>query len=357
MGYDKLATSVTGPRMTEAALALLAALSPQQRSRAAFDFPDEIERRSWYYFPAERRGLPLAAMDAAQQKLTHKLLATGLSLPAYAKTVSIIALENVLREVEGPRMRFDRDPSLYFLSFFGEPGGAAPWGWRFEGHHVSLHYTLVEGALAATPSFLGANPAEVRRGGRAVLRPLGEEEDLARDLLASLDPGQKRRALICDVAPADIVTTNLPELAGEVVFDPSRVGLAVREMPPDPRVTAATKLDTPARGLAASEMSKGQRETLGALLRTYLERLPEDAARREIEVIEASGLDDLVFAWAGEERRGRPHYYRLQGETLLIEYDNTQNGANHVHTVWRDRRMDFGADLLRRHYETAHGRR
>ena len=351
----------TAARMTEAVSALLAALDATQRANASFAFDDDHERRSWAYFPKDFHGLPLREMDGAQCKLTHALVASGLSIHAYGQATTIMALDDVLNEIEGRRLNPVRDSGRYFISIFGAPGSADPWGWRFEGHHVSLHFTIANNELVSpTPIFLGANPAEVRHGARAIIRPCADEEDLARELLSSLSADQKRVALISDVAPPDIVLMNLPAVPDvrefAVVPDLGRFRPVRDAFEATPQsVKDAVRFDRAApRGLAASEMDASQRTLLASLVAAYVERLPDDLAAIEQATIERAGIDVMHFAWAGEEARGRPHYYRLQAPSFLVEYDNTQDDANHVHTVWRNPDADFGADLLRAHLRREH---
>ena len=314
-------------RMREAAQAWLAALNADQRAKACLDFADEALRQEWYYIPRDRVGLPLKEMDARQRQLALQLVATGLSTAGYHKTQTIIALEPILHQLEGTERRFPRDPELYYLSVFGTPGSEAPWSWRFEGHHVSLNYTVVDGCMVGpTPTFFGANPAQVRHGEQAGLRALKEEEDLGRQLVVELDEAQRQVALISAEAPSDILTRNVPQVGDEVKPE----------------------------GLAGAGMSVGQRQVLQALIEVYINRLPEELAQVEWGKVVRSDLNAVRFAWAGGVDRGQPHYYRVQGPTFLAEYDNTQNDANHIHAVWRDLENDFGADLLKRHYQQSH---
>jgi hypothetical protein len=256
------------------------------------------------------------------------LVRSGLTAAGYRRAEDVIKLEGVLREMQGSL----RDPGKYYFSVFGEPSLEKPWGWRFEGHHLSLNYTVVDGAgIAHAPSFFGANPATVRSGPLTGLRALGPEEDLARELVKSLDPAQRRRALFTDRAPAEIVTG-----------DEKRV---------DPLAPA---------GIRAAELTQPQRAILVRLLDEYLARMPEDvAAGRRAAIVRdgvpaggagGSPVPDVAFAWAGGLEPGEGHYYRIQGASFVVEYDNTQNGANHAHTVWRDFHGDFGRDLLKEHY-------
>lgn len=267
----------------------------------------------------------------------------------------------MLNEIEGRRADAVRDSGRYLVSIFGTPGATA-WGWRFEGHHVSLHFTIVNGALVSpTPIFFGANPAEVRHGDRAIIRPCGEEEDLACDLLSSLDADQKRVAIITADAPPDIVLMNLPrvpdvrdfEIVPEIAAMRSRANRTSAAIPPAVRDAVRFERASP-RGIGASTMDARQRELLSTLVNAYVERLPDDLARVEQAKIGAAGVEAMHFAWAGDERPRQPHYYRLQAPTFVVEYDNTQDGANHVHAVWRDPDGDFGGDVLREHLRRDH---
>jgi hypothetical protein len=357
-------------RMGEAAANLLAALGPDQRRRACFGFPAPDERTRWYYTPKPRSGLPLAEMDPGQQRLVFALLAAGLSRVGYATAATILGLERVLDRHEGFR-RADpgRSPLLYYVSVFGRPDPRAPWGFRFEGHHVSLNYTIAEGRLVSpTPTFFGANPAETSLGGAASLRPLGGIEDTARELLHALDEDRRRIAVISPAAPTDVVTSNrprvvegalpltIPEMHGQTPSDEDLRRIAAQRRAlglTEDRLDALRYTRAP-KGLAASAMSAGEREILIALVRQYVGRMPDDVAEAELRALEARGVDELTFAWAGGAERGEPHYYRLQGPRFLVEYDNTQDGANHAHSVWRDPEGDFGGDLLAQHYAEAH---
>ncbi|MCC6728075.1 MAG: DUF3500 domain-containing protein [Chthonomonadales bacterium] len=306
-----------------AAQAFLGGLAAEQRGRAlmAFDAP---ERLTWSYLPGPRPGLPRSEMTAAQIERLRSLLRTALS-PRGLRTVDAIrSLEAVLRDMEG---NAQRDPERYYIALFGAPSVAAPWAWRYEGHHVSLSFTVVDGRIAAsTPQFLGANPAEVPSGPTRGLRALAPLEDMARALLASLDDAQRRRALLDGPAPADIVT-----------------GMQRK---------AAIQSDS---GLPYTSMRADQRGLLLSLIGEHAAAQRDATARARLKAIRAAGLNHLVFAWMGGERKGEGHYYRIQGPTFLVEYDNTQNRANHVHTVWRDFRGDWGEDVLIEHYREGHG--
>ncbi len=327
-------------RMADAAAAWLADLDAEQRALAAWPWPSGDERPRWHYTPTDHGGLPLGLMRPRQQSKALHLVATGLSAAGYGTVCTIMSLENVLEAVEGWPPGRDRerrrDPGLYYLRVFGEPGGAGSWSWRFGGHHVSLHHLVVEGAVAAsTPCFLGANPASSPLLGPHPLRLLAGVEDLARDLVRSLRSEQAERAVLTGAAPADIVSGNCP-----------RVDLPIG--------TGDTELTAAPKGLPARELAPAQQDVLRTLLGAYLGRIPEELAEREAAKFAGERLGAVHFAWAGGTAPGQPHYYRLQGPRLLVEYDNTQNDANHVHSVWRDPEGDFGFDVLAHHRATHH---
>ena len=309
----------TNAVMVTVAQEFLASLDEGQRAKAQFALAD-AERLNWHFIPRERKGISFKEMTQAQRAKAHELLRQGLSAGGLAKTTSIIELENVLREMGGnPNVR---DPELYFFSVFGKPSEREPWGWRFEGHHLSLNYTFANGDVVATaPAFMGANPAEVRSGSKQGLRALAPEEDLARALVVSLTQAQRSVAIISAEAPRDIVTMN---------------NLDISPL-------------TPA-GIAIAQLDGSQREKLVRVIDEYLDRMQGAIARERRVRLQRSDINQITFAWAGSIERGAPHYYRIQGPTFLIEYDNTQNNANHVHSVWRDFNRDFGRDILREHY-------
>lgn len=311
-----------GTAMVAAAAALLESLDGSARDRALLPF-DDPRRLGWTYLPGDRIGLPLRAMDGDQRLLAHRLLRTALSLPALAQAVSISAWETVLEAVER-RDDGRRDPGRYHLCIFDGPSQRGRWGWRFEGHHLSVSVTLLgDTPVTATPLFLGANPARVATDGGGALRPLGTEEDLGRRLVTLLDPSQRSRAVVDDVAPPDILTR-----------------------------TSAVAGGLPDDGLAAAELEGGARDLLRTLVRLYVGRL--DPALRGL----FAGVEDdaeLRFAWAGALEPGEPHYYRLIGSRILVEYDCRADNANHIHTVVRDPRGDVGVDPLRGHLAAAHG--
>lgn len=359
MAIAEKAAAETARRMSEAASAWLDSLEPQQHAKALLDFDDTDERTSWAYFPRMTKGLPLLEMDSRQQKLAHALLTASLSFPAYAKIVTVMSFESLVDLMEDGRLSQFRDPRRYFLAIFGAPGDE-PWGWRFEGHHVVLNFTLASGEIFPTPLFIGAQPAEVTHGHTTVLRPCGEEEDAARELLASLDADRRRAAIISDRAPPDFVLMNVPVvpesvLPGEIEVPPllAHIVAEARSMPADEREALRFERSRP-KGLPAPAMDTAQRKLLSELIDVYVERLPEPLAAIERDRIKRAGIDGVHFAWAGEMERRRPHYHRLQGPSFVVEYDNTQNDANHLHSVWRNPNRDFGGDLLRQHLRTAH---
>ena len=318
------AVSATAENMTEAAEFFLASLDPQQRAQATFVF-DSDGRDNWHYTPRPREGLSRGEMNAAQLQTADALMASGLAEVGSRKAQEIIQLELVLARIEGS-IRFDRNPDLYFFSVFGSPGGGEPWGWQVDGHHLSLNYTLVEDEIVSpTPLFFGAHPAEVKDGPEKGLRVLEAEEEIARELFLSLDGDLRARAVIFPDAPRDLITKA------------------------DRRVEIGDRM-----GLPAGSMSAGQREKLMALVKTYVGRSSEDLSRDALRKIERDGVDAIYFGWAGGDDRWQGHYYRIHGPSLFVEYDNTQVGANHIHSVWRDVEGDFGRDELRDHYKRHH---
>jgi len=307
--------------MAAAANHWLATLTAEQAAKATYPLADK-ERFNWHFIPRERKGLPFKEMAPEQKHLAHALLSTALSHRGYLKASTIMSLEQVLRDLEqgkGPT----RDPELYFVTVFGKPDSKGTWGWRLEGHHLSLNFLLVDGKeISVTPSFLGSNPGEVREGPRKGLRVLGSEEDLARKLVSSLTEEQKRVAVYTNTAPREVITGN------------------------DRKANALTPT-----GISAAKLNKTQSELLWQLIREYVYRYRPEIADQDLKKIEKAGTRTLYFAWAGSEEPKKGHYYRVQGPTFLLEYDNTQNDANHIHAVWRDFEHDFGDDLLRDHYD------
>jgi hypothetical protein len=327
----------TVPEMVKAANNLLVTMKPEQRTKIKYDFTAS-ERTNFHFTPGPwagvgRMGLPLREMAPEQVKLAHALLATGVSQKGYIKATTIMSLEQILKELEaGGRGGFNRDPDGYFFTIFGEPSETGVWGFRVEGHHLTLNFTMADGkVLADTPAFMGSNPAEVRTGPRAGLRVLGREEDLGRQLVQSLDAQQKAVAVIAERAPGDIRT-------GE--------NLNIENIP-DLNLAKPT-------GLQASRLTAAQKDTLTLLLEEYAYRMPIELAETTMAEINKGGWDKIYFTWAGGLNKGDLHYYRVHGATFLIEFNNTQNQGNHVHSVWRDLKNDFGRDLLKDHLRVAH---
>jgi hypothetical protein len=336
--------------MASAASRFLAALSPAQQERACFEFFDDAHRRGWSFLPQEvRDGLPIGDLAEDQRKLAHELIVAGTSMQCYAKVVSIMALEHVVRALtaaEIPRLVPLFDPGRYCVSVFGRPGGDAPWGWKLDGHHVSLNFTVTEGRLLApTPCMLGARPATF-----GVLAPLADDEEAGYRLIRSLDEGQLREAVIYHRPPPDFATRMVPRI-GDVEL-PDHVFV------PEPDYTIddterdiLSYIRSAPKGLPARALGSPQAAHLRRIVEGYAERLPGDVAAAAMRNIERAGLENLSFAWAGSTEPGERHYFRIQGPELLIEHDNTQGGGNHIHTVWRDPANDFGDDLLALHYQ------
>ncbi len=329
-GGAMLASQKSAATMAKAAGQFLDGLNADQRAKAAFPFDGE-ERLRWHFIPNEmfpRKGLMIKDMSEAQRRLAHDLLRTGLSARGYNKVTSIIELEDVLKVVEAGG-KFARNKEEYLFSVFGTPGPKGPWGWRVEGHHISIRFTVNDGsvtnAIASSPMFLGSNPAEVRDGDQKGMRVLGEEEDAGRALVLALAPDQLKAAIINAVAPTDMLTINkndITPLADE--------------------------------GILYSALQPKQQEMLKRVIEVYTSTMEADVAAERMAVATRAGLDKVRFGWAGSTEKGQKHYYRIQGPTFLVEFNNTQNDGNHVHSVWRDFNGDFGRDILRDHLAAAH---
>jgi len=318
--YLRIPTAVT---LEQTANNFLSSLTPEQKAKATFSFQDD-ERLNWHFIPRVRKGLPLREMTPPQKHLAQALLSAGLSQSGYRKAITIMSLEDILRIIEkdsGER----RNPEGYYFSIFGEPNENGTWGYRVEGHHMAQNWTVVKGAVADSPSFFGTNPALVKDGPRKGLRVLASEEDTARELLMALDDGQRKTAIVNETALKDIIT------------------MASRK----------AALEGQPSGLSAAKMNAKQFELLQNLLEVYAGNMPDQLAGARREMIKKAGKN-IFFAWTGVKEKGGPHYYRVQGPTFLVEYDNTQNDANHVHSVWRNYNGDFGLDLLAQHLQTGH---
>lgn len=309
-----------------AAKRVVDSFNADQKQKAVMAATDD-ERLNWNFVPIFRRGLPLAGMTDVQKQLVRDLLKVSLSEQGYTKANNINTLEGVLREVEG-RSEGDgyRDTGKYFTSFFGTPEAKGAWGWRFEGHHLSLNFYVIEGVIvSSTPSFMGSNPAVVPSGARKGWEVLKEETDLGLELVKSLTPEQKKIAVFSEKALPEIVTGNARE----------------------------AKLLEPA-GIAYRDLNGDQQKMFIKLLNVFVKNYELGFSSRLWDKIQKAGVDNLVFAWAGSTTPGSGTYYRIQGPMLQIEYDNTQTKANHVHTAVRDLTSDFAADVLKEHYQKEH---
>jgi hypothetical protein len=309
--------------MTDAAKAFVTSLTPAQRAQATFQFQDQ-ERFNWHYIPRVRKGLALRDMTPEQMQLAHALLAAGLSQRGYIKAVSIMSLDQVLKILEagkGP----ERDPEGYFFTVFGEPSATGTWGYRIEGHHVSENFTIVDGKVQGAPSFFGTNPAEIREGPRKGLRILAREEDLGRQLVKSFTADQQKTAVVSKDAPKEILT----------------------------EASRKAALNGQPSGLIAAKMTAPQRAIFQSLLDEYCENMTDQIDQTREDQIKKAG-DNIYFAWAGGVEPGQGHYYRIQSPSFMVEFDDTQDNANHIHSVWRDFDGDFGLDLLKEHYQSSH---
>ena len=316
---DKDAKTLPGEEMTESAAQFVSSLTEQQRKSATFAYDDK-ERLNWHFIPRERKGVPLKDLEGASLKSAHKLIQSGLSEKGYDQALNVMSLEEVLYLLEGGEREYRRsrrDPLKYYLSIFGTPSLKGTWGWRVEGHHLSLNYSVTDGKIvASTPEFFGANPGTIESGVGRQIRVLGPEEDLARQILKLSNEAQKKKIWLDKTAPKDI--------RGGGVAQPD--------------------LTKPV-GIAAADMSKDQKKILGQLLSEYLQNMPNLIEKQRRVAIEKAGFDNIHFAWWGGPDLNQPHYYRVQGPSFLIEYNNTQNNANHVHSIWRDLDGDFNVSL------------
>lgn len=308
-------TVKTGPGMVAAASAFLAAITPEQARQAKFSY-DDPERLNWHFIPRERKGLPLRALEGAPLQAALKLIHSGLSEAGYDQTLNVMSLEEVLYLIEpGDRSerRERRNPTKYYISIFGQPSDVGLWGWRVEGHHLCLNFSVKDGVvIASTPEFFGANPGTIDAGKNRQIRVLGPEEDIARQILKLCNPEQQKLCWISKEAPGEVPGPNVPQA---VVSDPV--------------------------GLSFSQMSDDQKKLLHELLGEYLKNLPADVEAERRSALNVAGLDKIKFAWYGQPDLSQPHHYRVQGPTFVIEYNNTQNNANHVHSMWRNLQGDF----------------
>lgn len=320
-----LASQKSAATMAKAAAGFLDSLTPEQKAKAAFPFESE-ERLRWHFIPNEmfpRKGLMIRDMNETQRRLAHDLLRSSLSARGYLKVTSIMELEDILKVIEAGG-KFARNKEEYLFSIFGTPAAKGRWGWRVEGHHVSLRFAVVDGAMtdnvASSPMFLGSNPAEVLEGDKKGLRVLADEEDAGRALVMALPADLQKQAIVNAVAPGDILTMNRNDIA-----------------------------PLPDQGVLYAALPARQQALLSRLIEVYTSSMEADIATERLARIKAAGLDKIRFAWLGETEKGKKHYYSVQGPTFLLEYDNTQNNGNHIHSVWREFNGDFGRDILREH--------
>lgn len=309
---------------TDHANKFLNSLNQEQLSKTQFTF-DNGSKYDWHYLPASmypRDGIALNQLNGEQKKMLFELLHSSLSETGYAKTQQIINLEDILAEIEGDKVM--RDPEKYYTAFYGNPAKDSLWSWSFQGHHISLNFTVLNGETSIAPRFFGANPAIVKEGSRKGERTLAKEDDLGLELINSCSQEQKQKAVFLHNAFNDIVTTNSADVG--------------------PLKTVGIKLN---------ELNDSQQTILLHLIDEYLATMPDDLAAKRMEKLKKEETAEIRFGWAGATKPGEGHYYRIQGKTFLIEFDNTQNNANHIHSVWRDFDGDFGRDLIREHYQSS----
>ncbi len=317
-----LAQNISG---AQKANALINALNDQQKKKALFSF-DEMNRYDWHYVPGSmlpRTGLAVKDMDSTQQMAFYELLHSFLSEQGFQRTKDIMSFEYLLKEMEPNNPH--RIPGNYFVSIYGHPGEDSVWGWKYTGHHLALNFTMVKDKLAFAPFFFGSNPGEVKEGPKKGMRIIKDEEDLAFELVNSLSAEQKKTGVFQLKAFTDVVTTNAAQVA-----------------PLKPV------------GLLLKDLNKDQKNLVNKILVAYLSSMPQRIANARMNLVRTEDMNDIRFGWAGGLVKGEPHYYRIQGKTFLIEFDNTQNNANHIHMVWRDFNGDYGADLLKEHYQQSH---
>ena len=303
-------------------------LSADVKSQMQFKMDDE-ERFNWHYVPRGRSGVSLHDLTQPQLDAAINLLKASLSVQGFRKATDVMALENVLREVEG-RGADDsyRDPKKYYFSIFGTPAKDKPWGWRLEGHHISLNFAASDNKLqSATPSFFGSNPATIPSGKRKGEQILKDESAMGFALVNSLSSPQLQKAVVAETAYSDILSENKRK--------------ALQLTPP---------------GILYTELNDQQKKMFMTLLDVYVKNYELGFSTTLMNKIKGAGIENLSFAWAGSLKPGKGHYYRIQGPMLLIEFDNTQNNANHIHSVVRDLTNDFAEDILREHYLKDHAK-
>ncbi|GAA3543392.1 DUF3500 domain-containing protein [Amycolatopsis ultiminotia] len=373
-GETRAGANPVATDMARLAAAWLGGLDDEQRAVGWWGGPGgkhEAERRRWFYTPTDHGGLPLNGQSDRQQRQVLELVASGLSPRGYDLVSTVLGTENILDRVEGFRSEFDtsrgRDPSRYYLRVFGDPEGHGPWGWRFGGHHVSLNFLIAAGQVrSTTPRFFGLDPAVTTFPGGARLDPLGEFQSAARELVTSLPAEARAVAVLHPRAPADLVLGNRSSFTEGATMMP--LPDLFRRRPGDDELQARMRAGGDARdreigygrqdhelvsvtatpkGISAADLDRSQQECLDRLVRTYHDSLPD-------ALVPSWEIEKLHFAWAGPTEVGAPNYYRIQGEGILIEWDNTARHGNHAHSVVRHLSNDFGADVLARHRRRWH---
>ena len=365
--------------MRSAVTALLEVLDAEQLLELChpFDTKNENERQRWYYTPNVQSALSLSNLNPIQQQAALRLLATGLSSEGFSTATTIMGFENVLDMLEGwtehsivERKIRGRDPNRYYIRIFGDPNRDQQWSWSFNGPHLLVQFTIIDGKyLSNTPTFFGANPAKVQLVGSNYVRPLAAEEDIARKLLNELDEEQVKLAVISPIAPYDIIQTNNPVVQENIALpQPGYKMMGQNETLEvianfrqrienlglqDEHLERLQYSSMQPKGISVSQLNLTQQNLLSQLLNQYIKRMPEEIEKFEKEKI-ILNFDSIYFAWAGELEINQPHYYRIQGQRILVEYDNTQNSSNHIHSVWRDPEGDFAQDLLGMHYNLQH---
>ena len=355
--------------MADTASALINALGQEQCLKACFAFDNDEERHKWFYTPTAREGLRLGEMSPSQQQHVMRLVSTGLSEAGYNYACLLMGSERMVDRFQNfpdrtygnlPNTRV-RDPANYSLGIFGSPGASSGWSWRLGGHHLNLHFTIRNGIISVTPAFFGAEPARAIMPGGIYLRPLAAEEDTARELLESFTAEQLSQAIIAPVAPTDIVQTNRPRIEDGALPAIGGAGPGGERLRTvlglTPELDEMVRYSHIPKGIPAANMSPGQIDVFVSLINVYLDHLPEAIQESYRWWQEPEKIQATTFAWAGPLEIGAPHYYRVQSPWFLIEYDCTQNEANHTHSVLRNLAGDFGDDSLAAHYALDHAER
>jgi len=323
--FNANSLTAASPGGADAANVFVQSLRPEQKAKAVFPFYG-LAPYGWSYLPASvtfPKGVAVKELDSLQKNLLYDFMKGYLSEAGYDRTRAIMDLENVLHILEPDNPH--RIAENYFMAIYGTPHRDSLWGWAFQGHHVVLNFTIIKDEIAYTPFFFGSNPAEIKEGPSRGYRAISAEEDIAYSLINSMSGEQMEKALFQKAPFNDIVT------------------FAATQVSPLPEV-----------GIPAGEMSGVQKNLLHLLLTAYLSAMPDDIAAARLQRIQAEDGDMIYFGWAGSTKRGEPYYYRIQGKTFLVEFDKTQNNANHIHLVWRDFEGDFGRDMLLEHYQHSH---